>query len=174
MRERSSSLLRTAASVLFFAVASWFVPVNAAASAATIPQVDLCSVAVQVTSLRVSRGIPMNRETFSFPRLDFVKNEVAARSVAAALCALPPMPTGAIYCPADFGPMYSLLFSVAGSNVTDVRLDATGCEEVSGLGAIRWLEENPRLFRVLGAAMSLKSATQSTFEGRLVTTSSTH
>jgi hypothetical protein len=123
----------------------------------------------EVTSLRVSRGIPMNREKFSFPRLVFVRNAVSAQSVATALCALPAMPSGPIACPADFGFNYSLLFAAPGATVTDVRFDPTGCGQVYGLGgAVRWTVQSPSLYRTLGDAMKLKNATESTFGGALV------
>jgi hypothetical protein len=136
-------------------------------SGATAPAVSLCSVQFSVTALRVSRGIPDNPETFSFPRLIFVNRALAAQSVAAALCALPTMPTGPLSCVFDNGFNYSLSFSAPRVSVTDVRFDPTGCEEVTGLGVARWVEQTQSFIRVLGSAMRLQHVTYVTFAGKL-------
>jgi hypothetical protein len=159
-RAMLASTLLAATSALFFIDA-------APTSGAVTPQVSICSVVNEATSLRVSRGIPLNPTKFSFSRLVFVKQAASAQVVAVALCALPAMPTGVLSCPNDFGFKYSLLFSVPNQSVTDVRLDPTGCESVSGLGAVRWTEQSPNFYRVLGPAMGLKGAAQSTFAGKL-------
>lgn len=144
-------------------------PSGVASSALPKSQVELCSVMFNVTSLRISRGTPMNREKFTFPRLVFVRKALSAQSVATALCALPTMPSGPISCPFDDGFSYSLLFSAPGASVTDVRFDPTGCGQVYGLGAaVRWTEESPGIYRTLGDAMKLKNASESTFGGALV------
>jgi hypothetical protein len=144
------------------------IPFGVSTSGAATFRVGLCSVQTQVTALRVSRGVPDNPETFTFPRLVFVNREVSAQSVAAALCALPAPPLNAILsCVFDDGFDYSLLFTAPGAEVTDVRLDPTGCEQVSGLGTERWVEQTPGFRRVLGSAMKLKNATYATFAGKM-------
>jgi hypothetical protein len=152
--------------LIIFLTSSILTPLGVASSGAATPLVSLCTVQTQVTSLRVSRGIPENPETFIFRRLIFVNREVSAQSVATALCALPTMPTGPLSCAADFGFNYSLLFSAPGVEVTDVRFDPTGCQKVTGLGALRWVEQTPGFDQVLGSAMKLKHASYSTFTGK--------
>jgi hypothetical protein len=72
-----------------------------------------------------------------------------------------------ISCPADFGFDYRLTFTAPGYDVAYVTLDPTGCQWVKGIDPVRWVEQNPRFFRILGAAMRLKHVTESTFRGRL-------
>lgn len=153
--------------VLALTGVSIVIPVKVASSGAATPVVNLCSVSSQVTAIRISRGIPLNPEVFSFPRLVFTKRAASTRAVAAALCALPGMPSGPIACPADFGFDYSLLFSVPGDYVTDVRYDPTGCEQVTGLGTVRWTVQTPIFIRVLGSAMNLKHVSDSIFAGKI-------
>ena len=154
---------------LLLSSTSMLLQVDAAnSSAAGPPTTTLCSVVNPVTSLRVSRGIPLNPTHFTFPRLVLVKRESPTRKVAEALCRLPTAPSGPMSCPADFGFDYRLTLTAPGYDVANVRLDPTGCEEVSGLGAVRWVEQSPQFFQLLGAAMQLKYVTQSTFRGTIV------
>jgi hypothetical protein len=136
-------------------------------SAASSVHTELCSVAGAVTSLRVSRGIPTNPTTFSFPRLVLVQRATLAQSVAVALCALPAGPSGMINCPADFGFDYRLSFTAPGYDVAYVSLDPTGCQWIKGIDPTRWVEQSPRFYRILGAAMGLDHANNATFRGTL-------
>ncbi len=154
----------TALVVLLAATTCWPLA-GGPASAATTTPVPVCQVASKVTSLVVSRAVASNPTTFSFPRRTVVDSAKAARSVAGALCALPRIPRGPIACPDDVGPTYTLGFVAAGHDVTKLTLDPTGCEVVHGLSGIRWIEQSPKFWRVLGAAMGLASPSQATFAG---------
>lgn len=159
---------RAMSAMLMVCASSILLQYNAITSSATSEvKVNLCTVVNSVTSLRVSRGIPLNPTTFTFPRLVLVKNSASTKAVAVALCALPAGPTGAINCPADFGFDYRLSFTALGYDVADVQLDPTGCQWVKGIDPMRWVEQSPHFYRILGAAMRLKRVTESTFRGML-------
>ena len=44
-------------------------------------------------------------------------------------------------------------------------MDATGCQGVKGLGAVRWVARSPEFWRVLGAAMGLAHPDAGLFAG---------
>jgi hypothetical protein len=136
----------------------------------TVPSaLSLCTVANKVTTLTVHRGTFMNPTTFSFPSVVFVGNAASARSVAKAICAIPPdMRTGGVIaCPADFGLTYRLLFTFPKHTVTPITLRVTGCGGVDGTGTKGWIHLTPNLLRVLGNAMQLRLATEATFRGKM-------
>ena len=114
----------------------------------------LCGQAGQVTRLVVKRGgrILGLRRHSAFRVKGTVTDPATARSVAAAACALPPMPSGAMSCPADSGLTYRLLFSISGRELAPVSVDATGCGEVRGLGQARWTARSPGFWRTLREA----------------------
>ncbi len=131
----------------------------------------MCQVAYDVNQLTISRSQPLNPETFTFPALVKVKKVPNVQSIARALCALPLGPTGVISCPADWGVNYTFQFSVTdGSSVqlvSPVTVDATGCEIVQGLEESRSVLTAPSFWRIVGNAMGLKSATGTTFGGKM-------
>ena len=127
----------TALVVLLAATTCWPLA-GGPASAATTTPVPVCQVVSKVTSLVVSRAVASNPTTFSFPRRTVVDSAKAARSLG---------------------------FVAADHDVTKLTLDPTGCEVVHGLSGIRWIEQSPKFWRVLGAAMGLASPSQATFAG---------
>lgn len=149
-------------------------PVSAGQSARSAPPVSLCSVANQVTGLTVTRSRPLNAERFTFPRRVTASDAMAVRALARDLCALPVMPTGVFYCPADWGVNYRLDFSL-GADVTTgasravrpVVVHSTGCTQVTGLGATRRTLGSAPFYRAFGAAIGLAHATGVTFRGIL-------
>jgi hypothetical protein len=72
--------------------------------------------------------------------------------VAEAACALPPMPSGAVACPADFGLIYRLTFSADSTELPPVTVEASGCNVVRGLGQARTTARSPGFWRVLRKA----------------------
>jgi hypothetical protein len=114
----------------------------------------LCGQAGQVTRLVVKRGgliMALGRQS-AFRVKGTVTDPVKVRSVAEAACALPPMPSGAMSCPADSGLTYRLVFSVGHRELAPVSADATGCGEVKGLGETRWTGRSPGFWRALRKA----------------------
>jgi hypothetical protein len=114
----------------------------------------LCGQAGQVTRLVVKRGgriLGLGRQS-PFRVKGTVTDPAEVRSVAEAACALPPMPSGAMSCPADSGLTYRLLFSISRRELAPVSVDATGCGEVKGLGQTRWTARSPGFWRTLRKA----------------------
>jgi hypothetical protein len=87
------------------------------------------------------------------------------RDAATALCALPVMPRKGLHCPADWGITYHLAFFAKGHAFPAVDVDATGCQGVKGLGAVRWVARSPEFWKVLGAAMGLAHPNAGLFAG---------
>jgi len=127
----------------------------------------LCSSAGRVDHLVVERVnlIRQNHPRFTFPAKITVSDPAQARSVAQAVCALPPMPSGSFSCPADSGIIYWLTFTADGKKLPPVRAEATGCGEVRGIGQIRWTVHSPGFWRTLGTAMGIGHPNNSTFSG---------
>jgi hypothetical protein len=114
----------------------------------------LCGQAGQVTRLVVKRGgriLGLGRQS-PFRVKGTVTDPAEVRSVAEAACALPPMPSGAMSCPADSGLTYRLLFSISRRELAPVSVDATACGEVKGLGQTRWTARSPGFWRTLRKA----------------------
>jgi predicted small secreted protein len=119
----------------------------------------LCGRAGQVTSLVVVKRGPLTAPGHSVPHATFtVGDQAKARSVAEAACALPAMPSGAIFCPADRGLIYRLSFSADGKKLATVTADRTGCEEVRGLGRARWTARSPGFWRTLDKAVGTSAS----------------
>ncbi|MHB8456327.1 MAG: hypothetical protein ACYDBS_01345 [Acidimicrobiales bacterium] len=128
---------------------------------------QLCQSTQNVDRLVVQRSdaFPQNHMHFSFPSELTVSKASAVRNAARALCALPRMPSGAIACPADFGISYRLAFYVGNKALPVVGVDAAGCQEVRGAGAVRWVARSPGFWHTLGTAMGLPRPGYSTFRG---------
>ena len=137
-------------------------------SAATSPRgIRLCHSVADLTRLVVRRSdaFPQNHMRFSFPPEVTVTRADEVRAAAGALCALPGMPSGTINCPADFGITYHLVFYIGVRALAPVEVEASGCQVVHGLGAVRWVSGSPEFWPVLGAAMGIPSPTYATFRG---------
>jgi hypothetical protein len=145
---------------------------NRSASGGPVKAGDACSSAAGLTSLTVTRvvGLPQNHTTFSFTTPIVVNDRAAVGAAARLLCDLPPMPSGAFSCPADFGTTYVFSFSASGGAQPQLRavLDPDGCRTVTGLGRTRWTSEAPATFwGDLGRSIGLQGATNATFSGTM-------
>jgi hypothetical protein len=107
-----------------------------------------------------------NHERFTFPANITITGFQRGRSVARALCELPVMPPGIYNCPADLGISYRLTLITEDHAATSVDLDATGCQQVYGLGH-RWTATSPGFWSVLGEDAGLGRAGLLTFIGTL-------
>ena len=87
-----------------------------------------------------------------------------ARSLALGLCALPVMPPGVRNCPMAVFDEYRLNFVVDGRLLPTVTVQATGCQQVTGLGRVRWLAANRSFLGQLARA-----AAQTAHAGPLIT-----
>ena len=124
--------------------------------------VPACAVVPQISQMIVHRSA-ISPGKFKFSEYSVVKDPMAARMVAKALCALPNQVGKADACPPDFGPNYYLSFPVARRDILTVYADPTGCGTTEGLGTERAL--NPHFWQVLGAALGLHPALRSSFIG---------
>jgi hypothetical protein len=125
-------------------------PASAAAGQSTGPAAvagaPLCAATQQVD--RVVARLPAGHLREILPRGITITDEPQVRALAAALCALPPMPPG-LQCPADFGGMYQLVFADGGRSFRPVRIQTSGCRAVTGIGPARSWSRSPRLGQLL-------------------------
>jgi hypothetical protein len=125
----------------------------------------LCTQTRQVDRLTVTRtnAFPKNRVRFGFPAEVSVSDPEQARSVALAVCALPAMPNGPMSCGSgSFTGSYKLTFTASTKRLPEVRI-TSNCQEVYGLGQLRWVARTPAFWRVLGKAMGLSHPDVTTF-----------
>jgi hypothetical protein len=108
---------------------------------------------------------PGGQRAYAFPVHVTVASRADARAVATAICALPRL-SGGLHCPADFTLSYAIRFNSSRTNVGPVRLDPFGCQTVAGAGPVRWAARSPALWRTLGRAIGIPTATVVTFQGR--------
>src|SRR5215470_15366685 len=118
-------------------------PAAAASASAGVP---LCAAAQKVD--RVVATLPAGHLRQLLPRGITVTDASQVRALAAALCALPPMPQG-LQCPADFGGMFRLVFAAGGRDFQPVRVQQSGCRAVLGIGPARSWSRSPRPGRPL-------------------------
>lgn len=140
---------------------------GAAAGAGKAPAV--CVQAGSITRLVIHRvnGLPQNHERFSFPARITVTSARRAQSVARALCALPVMPSGTYACPADWAISYRLTFAATARRFAPVTAEASGCQDVYGLGAVRWTLTSPGFWRTLAQAAGITPADPAVFGGTM-------
>jgi len=136
-------------------------PVGASGSPA------LCAAIGRVDRVVIRRVQGNSQLRIAFPARVVVRDRSRARAAARAVCSLPPMPPGTFYCPVDLGVLYRLTFTADGRALRPVTLDAGGCQQVTGLGRVRWAARSPHFWRALGNAAGLRHATFQTFAGVL-------
>ena len=84
-----------------------------------------------------------------------ISDAARVRTLAAALCALPPMPAG-LHCEAATGGAFRLTFAAGNQGFRPVGVQMTGCRSVTGLGPARSWSQSPQfgplLTRTVGGA----------------------
>jgi hypothetical protein len=118
-------------------------PAAVASAPAGMP---LCAAAQKVD--RVVASLPASHVGETPPRGITITDAPRVRALAAALCALPPMPPG-LQCPADFGGMFRLVFAAGGQSFRPVRIQTSGCRAVAGIGPTRSWSRSPRFGQLL-------------------------
>ncbi len=118
-------------------------PAAAASASAGVP---LCAAAQQVD--RVVARQPPSHFREILPRGITITDASQVRALAAALCALPPMSPG-LSCPADFGGVFQLVFAAGGRDFHPVRVQLSGCRDVTGIGPPRSWSRSPQLGQLL-------------------------
>jgi hypothetical protein len=78
-----------------------------------------------------------------------VKGAAQASALARAVCGLPAMPRGILRCPNLTSPGYQLTFSADGRLLPAVLVQPTGCETVTGAGAVRSAASRPSFLKLL-------------------------
>jgi hypothetical protein len=130
----------------------------------------LCQVLPRVDRLIVTRKVSGNQFHFTFPAVVTVTNAAAARRIASDACGLPSAPNGVQACPVEFSIWYHLDFAVRGEkgmSGESIVVNPTGCQTVTGLGAVRTTAGRQVFYRLLGNALGLRNAGRSTFSGTL-------
>jgi len=129
----------------------------------------VCAQAGSITRLVIHRvnGLPQNHERFSFPARITVTSPSRAQSVARALCALPVMPSGTYACPADWAITYRLAFATKARRFAPVTAGISGCQDVYGLGAVRWTARSPGFWHTLARAAGITPAGEAVFGGTM-------
>ena len=84
-----------------------------------------------------------------------IRDAARVRALAAALCALPPMPPG-LQCPADFGGVFQLVFAAGGRAFHPVRIQLSGCRAVAGIGPTRSWSRSPQFALLLSKTVGGK------------------
>lgn len=128
----------------------------------------LCDSITHLDRLVVRRhnAFPQNHRRFAFAATVSVDRAPSVQDVARALCGLPKMPRGVLFCPADLGITYHLTFSTKDRSFPAVGVEATGCQGVSGLGPTRWAARSPGFWKILGQALGLSKPDSQVFAGQ--------
>jgi hypothetical protein len=104
-------------------------------------RVPLCTASHRLDQLEVRLTASRPREIL--PRALTTTDAARVRALAAAICALPPVPPG-MRCPVAPGAALLLVFAGAGRGFTPVRIQDTGCPSVTGAGPARqWSWSSP-------------------------------
>jgi hypothetical protein len=113
----------------------------------------LCAAVPAVTRLVVSpvSALPQSHVHPAMVAGITVRSAAQARAVAKALCALPPMPSAPVACPADRGTGYRLSFAAGPTVFPVVTAETSGCREVAG--AVRPRLADPGFWAVLRQAV---------------------
>jgi hypothetical protein len=86
------------------------------------------------------------------PRGVTIRDASRVRALAAALCALPPMPA-VLHCPADFGGAVRLVFAAGSRGFRPVRIQLSGCRSITGAGPARWWLRSAQFGRLLSRTL---------------------
>jgi hypothetical protein len=123
-------------------------------AAVTAPAgVPLCAAAGKVDRLVAIPGGSHVRALL--PGGITIRDAARVRTLATALCALPPIPPG-LHCEAATGGAFRLTFAAGNQGFRPVGVQLTGCRSVTGLGPARSWSASPRfgplLTRTVGGA----------------------
>jgi hypothetical protein len=86
------------------------------------------------------------------PRQVTLTGTTQVRALVAALCALPPMPSGHA-CPVTAGGSVRLVFAAGSRSFPPVTVQESGCRSVTGMGATRWWSGSSQLSVLLDEAV---------------------
>jgi hypothetical protein len=118
-------------------------PAAAATASAGVP---LCAAAGKVD--RVVAIPPGSHIRALLPGGITIKDAARVRALAAALCALPPMPPG-LHCEAATAGAFRLTFAAGNKGFQPIGVQMSGCRSVTGLGPGRSWAQSPQFGRLL-------------------------
>ena len=121
-------------------------PSGPAAAATASAGVPLCGAAGKVD--RMVAIPPGSHIRALLPGGVTIRDTARVRALAAALCALPPMPSG-LHCEAATGGAFRLTFAAGDQGFRPVGVQMTGCRSVTGLGPGRSWAQSPQFGRLL-------------------------
>jgi hypothetical protein len=129
----------------------------------------VCADTGHVNGLAIRRidTIPQYHRIYTFPARTSATSAGQAQDVAHSLCELPDLPSGGYACPEDAGVSYRLTFRASDRKLPPVTADATGCQEVSGVGPVRWTASSPDFWKTLAEAARITPARHSAFAGSM-------
>ena len=119
---------------------------------------ELCAAERAVTRLVVSpvSALPQSHVHPAMVAGVTVRSAAQARAVAKAVCALPPMPSAPMNCPAGHGTGYRLSFAAGDASFPVVTAQASCCIVVTGAGRPRWAERAPGFWAVIHRAIGAR------------------
>ena len=124
----------------------------------------VCAAVSSVDRLVITRSSAKSAR-FTFPAEITVTEPRRVRDMARALCALPVMPSGTFHCPPEFAISYRLIFAVGERTLKPVIVLPSGCQEVYGLGRVRWVALSPGFWPIMGATMGIPHPRYATLRG---------
>lgn len=127
---------------------------------------NICKHIRDARALSVARSSPLGQHEFPFPSTTKIENVSAITGLASAICSLPTASKRLRSCPGDTGVRYALQFLTKNGTVLNVEIDASGCQDVTGAGAVRTAGTSEGFWRALGDAMNMERADIHTFAGR--------
>jgi hypothetical protein len=83
-----------------------------------------------------------------------IRDAARVRALAAALCALPPLPSG-LHCEAATGGTLRLTFAAGNQGFRAVGVQQSGCRSVTGLGPARSWAPSPQFGRLLAETVGV-------------------
>ncbi len=127
------------------------------------PQLALCADPAAVSQVSIARtAVPRQIQPLKtlLPAQVTLVTGGGARVLGRAVCALPRMPPGVLHCPASFFAHITLTFTAAGRRLPDVTIQAAGCQDVTGLGPVRWVARTPAFWIALARAAGVTGPVQ--------------
>jgi hypothetical protein len=100
---------------------------------------------------RVTLRLTVTRAREILPRVMTISAAPQVQALAAALCGLPRLPRG-LHCPAALSGALRLEFTAAGQAYPPLRIQDSGCANVTGMGPLRQWSWSSRPGQLLSAA----------------------
>jgi hypothetical protein len=140
---------------------------NAPTSGKAVASGTACSARSSLDRLTIRRVTARRESGIAFPAEVVVNNRGKVKVIAELLCNLPPIPSGfpsgVLHCPPALGVDYQFRFLAPSQGIRPISLQASGCQEVRGVGTVRWAARVPRFWEDIGDAAGVPNASLQTF-----------